>query len=294
MKRLIVVLAVLSITAAACSSSDGVVASVNDEDIERSQVDVLAPGPADELEASVFARYLSIAIQWKAVVQGAAAEYGIEPTDDEIDAKFNEFVEAQGQAAFETLSEEGVRGLAAQLVIQEAVESELAPGVDSVSDDVVSGEIIENFLDWTIVCSAHILVETENEAVAVIARLDAGEDFGDVARDVSTDTGSGANGGDLGCSSPSGYVTEFAAATMAADLNVVTDPIESEFGYHVILVSGREEATPEVVRETLERNALIGAVDAWFVRVVGDAVVVIDEGIGVWVTEPSPQVVTVN
>jgi parvulin-like peptidyl-prolyl isomerase len=294
MKRLLVVLAVLSITAAACSSSDGVVASVNDEDIERSQVDVLAPGPADELEASVFARYLSIAIQWKAVAQGAAAEYGIEPTDDEIDAKFNEFVEAQGQAAFETLSEEGVRSLAAQFVIQEAVESELAPGVDSVSDDVVSGEIIENFLDWTIVCSAHILVETENEAVAVIARLDAGEDFGDVARDVSTDTGSGANGGDLGCSSPSGYVTEFAAATMAADLNVVTDPIESEFGYHVILVSGREEATPEVVRETLERNALIGAVDAWFVRVVGDAVVVIDEGIGVWVTEPSPQVVTVN
>jgi parvulin-like peptidyl-prolyl isomerase len=294
MKRLLVVLAVLSITAGACSSDDGVVASVNDEDIERSQVDVLAPGPADELEASVFARYLSIAIQWKAVVQGAAAEYGIEPTDDEIDAKFNEFVEAQGQAAFETLSEEGVRRLAAQFVIQEAVESELAPGVDSVSDDVVSGEIIENFLDWTIVCSAHILVETENEAVAVIARLDAGEDFGDVARDVSTDTGSGANGGDLGCSSPSGYVTEFAAATMAADLNVVTDPIESEFGYHVILVSGREEATPEVVRETLERNALIGAVDAWFVRVVGDAVVVIDEGIGVWVTEPSPQVVTVN
>jgi parvulin-like peptidyl-prolyl isomerase len=294
MKRLLVVLAVLSITAAACSSSDGVVASVNDEDIERSQVDVLAPGPADELEASVFARYLSIVIQWKAVVQGAAAEYGIEPTDDEIDAKFNEFVEAQGQAAFETLSEEGVRRLAAQFVIQEAVESELAPGVDSVSDDVVSGEIIENFLDWTIVCSAHILVETENEAVAVIARLDAGEDFGDVARDVSTDTGSGANGGDLGCSSPSGYVTEFAAATMAADLNVVTDPIESEFGYHVILVSGREEATPEVVRETLERNALIGAVDAWFARVVGDAAVVIDEGIGVWVTEPSPQVVTVN
>ena len=294
MKQLLVVLAVLSITAAACSSSDGVVASVNDEDIERSQVDVLAPGPADELEASVFARYLSIAIQWKAVVQGAAAEYGIEPTDDEIDAKFNEFVEAQGQAAFEALSEEGVRGLAAQLVIQEAVESELAPEVDFVSDDVVSREIIENFLDWTIVCSAHILVETENEAVAVIARLDAGEDFGDVARDVSTDTGSGANGGDLGCSSPSGYVTEFAAATMAADLNVVTDPIESEFGYHVILVSGREEATPEVVRETLERNALIGAVDAWFARVVGDAAVVIDEGIGVWVTEPSPQVVTVN
>jgi parvulin-like peptidyl-prolyl isomerase len=293
MKRLLVLLAVLSVVATSCGN-DGAVASVNDEDIARSQVELLAPGSADGLEAPVFARYLSAAIQWKAVVQGAATEYGIEPTDDEIDAKFNEFVEAQGQAAFETLSEEGVRELATQLAIQEAVGLELAPEVDSVSDDVVSTEIIENFLDWTIVCAAHILVETEDEAVAVIARLDAGEDFGDVARDVSTDTGSGASGGDLGCSSPSGYVTEFAAATMAAELNVATSPIESEFGYHVILVSQREEATPELVRETLERNALVGVVDAWFVRVVDDAVVVIDEGIGVWVTEPSPQVVTVN
>lgn len=294
MKPLLVILAVLSVTAAACSSSDGAVASVNDEDITRSYVEVLAPGSGDELEEPVFARYLSVAIQWMAVAQGAATEYGIEPTDDEIDAKFNEFVEAQGQAAFESLSEEGVRELATQLAIQDAVENELAPEVDSVSDDVVDRELIENFVDWTIVCAAHILVATEDEAAAVVARLDGGEDFGDVARDVSIDTGSGASGGDLGCLPPSRYVPEFAAATMAAELNVATAPVESEFGYHIIVVSQREEATPEVVRETLERTALVGAVDAWMVRVVEDAVVVLDAGIGEWVTEPTPQVVTVN
>ena len=294
MKRLILVLAVLSAVAAACGNSDGFVASVNDEDIERSQVEILAPGLVDELEASNFARYLSVAVQWKAVSQAAAAEYGIEPTDDEIDARFDEFVEEQGEAAFETLSEEGVRGLARQLVIQEAVEAELTPEIDPVTDDVVGKEMIENFLDWTIVCAAHILVGTEDEAVEVIARLDAGEDFGDVARDVSMDTGSGANGGDLGCVSPAGYVAEFGAAVLAAEIDVVTEPVESEFGYHVILVSQREEATPEVVRATLERNALLGAVDAWFVRVVGGATVVVDEGIGKWVTEPSPQVVAVS
>jgi hypothetical protein len=48
------------------------------------------------------------------------------------------------------------------------------------------------------------------------------------------------------------------------------------------------------VRETLEQNALVDAVDAWFVAVVADAVVVIDDTIGVWVIEPSPQVVGVN
>jgi parvulin-like peptidyl-prolyl isomerase len=294
MKRLVLVLAVLSVVAAACGNSDGFVASVNDEDIERSQVEILAPGSVDELAASNFTRYLSVAIQWKAVSQAAVAEYGIEPTEDEIDKKFDEFLEAQGEAAFQTLSEEGVRGLARQLVIQEAVEVELAQNVDAVTDDVVGKEMVDNFLDWTIVCAAHILVETEDEAVEVIARLDGGEDFGDVARDVSTDTGSGASGGDLGCQSPSGYVAEFSAATMAAEIDVVTAAVESEFGYHIILVSQREEATPEIVRATLERNALLGAVDAWFLRVVGGATVVVDEGIGSWVTEPTPQVVAVS
>jgi peptidyl-prolyl cis-trans isomerase C len=144
------------------------------------------------------------------------------------------------------------------------------------------------------VCASHILVETEEEAVAVAARLDAGEDFATVAQDVSLDPGSGPNGGDLGCSSPAGYVPSFAAATMAAELDVPTAPVESDFGFHIILVAQREEATPELVRDALERDALVGAVDSWFMGVIESADVTVDEEIGVWVTEPSPQVLSVN
>lgn len=300
MKRHLVVLVVLSVIAAACSSNDGVVASVNDEDIVRSQVEILAP-QTDEDSSADFTRFLSVVVQWKAVSQAAAAEFGIVPTEGEIDAKLDELVAAQGEGvtleaylAQANASEEGIRQFANQMVIQDAVQEELAAAVDPVGEDAVSKELVDNYLDWTVVCAAHILVETHDEAVVVLARLDAGEDFAEVARELSTDVGSGANGGDLGCSSPTGYVPEFAAATMDAEIDVVTAPVETQFGYHLILVTQREEATPEVVRASLERDAAAGELDSWFVRVLGDAVVVVDEAIGVWVTEPSPQVIAIN
>jgi parvulin-like peptidyl-prolyl isomerase len=276
------------------------VASVNDEDIVRSQVEILAP-QTDEDSSADFTRFLSAVILWKAVSQAAATEFGIVPTEEEIDTRIDELIATQGEGAtLETLlgqantTEEGIRQLSEQLVIQDAIQEEFATTVDSVSEDVVSYELVNNFMDWTVVCAAHILVETDDEAAVVLVRLDAGEDFGKVARELSTDVGSGANGGDLGCTSPAGYVPEFAAATMTADIGVVTEPVESEFGYHVILVSQREEATPEVVRASMERDAIAGAVDSWFLHVVTDAVVVVDEAIGVWVTDPTPQVVTIS
>jgi foldase protein PrsA len=301
MKRLLVLVAALAIVATACSDSDGAVASVNGADITRSHLEVLAPdGEADFSEPDL-TRYLSVVIQWKAVSQAAAAEYGIEPTEDEIDAKIEEFVAEQGEGAtLETylaqanVSGEGIRQLAEQVVIQDAIQLELATTVEALSEDALGKELIDNYLDWTVVCAAHILVDTEDEAVAVLERIDAGEDFATVATEVSTDTGSGAAGGDLGCTAPSDFVPEFSAATMAAEINVVTEPVESEFGFHVILVTQREEATPEVVRAAMEGNAVAGVVETWFVRVIGDADVVVDEEIGVWVTDPSPQVLTVN
>ena len=301
MKRFLVVLAVLSIVATACGGSDDVVASVNDVDVVRSQVEVLAPDTSDGSVEADFTRFLSVIVTWEAISQAAATDYGIQPTQEEIDARLDELVAGQGQGA--TLeeylaqveaSEEGIRQFANQLIIQDAIQEELTGSGDAVTDDVVNDALANNPLDWTVVCVSHILVATEDEAVAVITRLDAGEDFATVASEVSTDTGSGPQGGDLGCNSPAGFVGESATATMEAEIDVVTDPVESEFGYHVLLVTQREEATPEVVREAIEQDALAQAVDAWFIAVVDDAVVVINEEIGVWVTDPSPQVVAVN
>lgn len=299
MKRILAAIAVLALVATACSGGDEVVASVNGEDIMRSQVDVLVPDDDSSNEPVDFTRYLSVIIQWEAISQAAAAD-GIEPTDEQIDARLDELVAAQGEGA--TLvqyleqvnaSEAGIRLFTKQLIIQEAVEVSVADE-DAISDEEVAAELADNPLDWTVVCASHILVATEDEAITVLERLDAGDEFAAVAQEVSTDTESGAAGGDLGCRTASEYVGSFATATMEAEIDVVTEPVESDFGFHLIVVSQREEATPEIARAALGREAVATAVDAWFVEVVDTAVVTVDESIGVWVTEPSPQVLALN
>lgn len=93
----------------------------------------------------------------------------------------------------------------------------------------------------TEVCASHILVATEDEANAVIERIDGGEDFAAVAQEVSTDTGSGANGGDPGCTNPTNYAywPEFADAILSGEIGQLTGPVETAFGFHVIRVDER-------------------------------------------------------
>ena len=92
-------------------------------------------------------------------------------------------------------------------------------------------------------CSNHILVETEEQAQAVIARLDDGEDFADLAMELSLDTGSGPLGGRLGCVGEGTFVAGFEAAAYPADDGEVVGPVQSAFGFHVIEVLSAGPAT---------------------------------------------------
>ncbi|MGE5250611.1 MAG: peptidylprolyl isomerase [Bacteroidota bacterium] len=87
----------------------------------------------------------------------------------------------------------------------------------------------------------HILVEDEASALAVIERLKAGEDFGDLARKLSKDTASGAKGGDLGWFGKGAMVAPFEEAAFALKVGEISKPVKSDFGYHVIQVIARED-----------------------------------------------------
>jgi peptidyl-prolyl cis-trans isomerase C len=80
----------------------------------------------------------------------------------------------------------------------------------------------------------HILVEKEDDAKSIISKLKAGAKFEELAK-VSTDPGSGAQGGDLGWAPPSAFVKPFSDAMVALKKGEVTQtPVKTQFGFHVI------------------------------------------------------------
>jgi peptidyl-prolyl cis-trans isomerase C len=89
----------------------------------------------------------------------------------------------------------------------------------------------------------HILVEKEEEAVALIKQIKAGGKFDELAKKHSKDTGSGAKGGDLDYAKPDSYVPEFGKAMVALKKGEMTEaPVKSQFGWHIIQLEDTREA----------------------------------------------------
>ena len=84
----------------------------------------------------------------------------------------------------------------------------------------------------------HILLKTEQEANAVLARLKAGEDFATLAKSLSQDTGSKDAGGDLGLSERGAFVKPFADAVFTMAQGETRGPIKTDFGFHIIRLDG--------------------------------------------------------
>lgn len=102
------------------------------------------------------------------------------------------------------------------------------------------------------VWARHILVATPAEAKAVVELLQNGSDFAELARKFSTDTGSGAQGGDLGWFGKGMMVPEFETAAFTQPIGEIGEPVQTQFGYHIIQVLARQELP--VSASQLEQN----------------------------------------
>lgn len=129
----------------------------------------------------------------------------------------------------------------------------------------------------------HILVPTEDEAKAAQKRVKSGEDFAKVADEVSKDPGS--QGGDLGWFTKDRMVSEFAEAAFKLEKGQISDPVKSQFGWHVIrLEDKREKAFPdfESVREQVAKYVVQKAQTEQIVK--------LREGAKIERTEAAPKV----
>ncbi len=133
-----------------------------------------------------------------------------------------------------------ISGVAIQKLITGAVTDEaLKAAYDAKFKDAVPA---------TEYSAAHILVADEAKATELKTLLDGGADFADLAKANSTDTGSGANGGDLGWFGKGMMVKPFEDAVLTAEIGKVVGPVKSDFGYHLILV----KETRPVAQPTLD------------------------------------------
>jgi foldase protein PrsA len=287
LKKHAILLLIAALALAACGSggsSGGVAATVNGEDITVEQVEALITGDGEEIPKADFAGALGFLVQQQIVSGAAEADLDIVIPEDEITAEATALFEesANGQTREEFLEAQGIteeflqQFAHSRLLVTEISES-LQEDVEQPTQEEVEA----------LYCSSHILVATEQEANDVLARIGAGEDFAALATELSTDTASGAQGGDLGCSAPDVYDPAFAEALTTAEMDVPTDPVESQFGFHVILVRDDEE---EAI-ETLTATAANEAANTWFTEQFEAAEVTVDETYGTWQATPQPQVV---
>ncbi len=109
----------------------------------------------------------------------------------------------------------------------------------------------------------HILVEKEDEAQALIAQIKKSGNFEELAKKISKDPGSGANGGDLDWAGAGSYVAEFSAAMVKLDKGQMTEaPVKTQFGFHIIRVDdvretklpSLEEVKPQVAQQLQQQK----------------------------------------
>lgn len=82
-------------------------------------------------------------------------------------------------------------------------------------------------------CS-HILVKKQSEALEILEKIKKGEKFGKLARELSTDTGSGKKDGNLGYFTKGMMVKPFEEVAFKLQIGEISEPIKTEFGYHII------------------------------------------------------------
>ena len=161
--------------------------------------------------------------------------------------------------------------------VQIALENErrallAAAVVDDILKDAVTDEALQKAYDeafanaeptreWN---ASHILVETEEEAAALITRLNAGEEFAALAQEASSDS-SAASGGQLGWFESGMMVPDFEAAVIALEVGAVSAPVQTQFGWHVVKLNEtrlREIPTLEQVADELRPQVERAAVQA--------------------------------
>lgn len=133
-----------------------------------------------------------------------------------------------------------------KLLMEALLQAEAKTAVTDEAMRKVYEEATKQIADEDEISARHILVETEDEAKKILADLKKGADFLAIAKEKSKDPGSKDNGGDLGFFGKDQMVPEFAEAAFKLNKGQLSEPVKSQFGWHIIRVDDkRKKQAPE-------------------------------------------------
>lgn len=230
-----------------------------------------APVPLDE--AAVQRQLLTLEIL-SVILAGEVEERGLEVTEEDLAAVRGPILESLG------VDEDGLeealvqRGLTVAFLDRVYVPYFASANV--ITRQLAAGRTLDQRE------ARHILVETLEEAEEVLAELEGGTDFAELAAERSLDPGSAQAGGSLGPQREGVFVPPFDAFVWSAEVGDVSGPVETDFGFHVIELLAIDSRPASGLSDE-ERLQLVGAeLQELLVDAIGSASVSIAPGLGVW------------
>lgn len=269
--RGIVLPIVLSTLLVGCSNSNEYVAKVDGETILQTELD-------EALRNQYGAEVLDTLITNK-IVELEAKKQKITVSDDVIQAEYDELVEAYGGAdSIKEVLE--ANGLTEDALKDNIRTYQLTKQVIAASIEITDEELEEyfesnkdNYGQEEQVVASHILLEDETTAKEVLAKVKAGEDFAELAKEYSVDTETKEDGGDLGYVSRGQTDEAFEEAAFALEKDAVSEVVQTPEGYHIIKVTGKvpaEEAVFEDVKDEVYEMVLESRVNEEYAAWVAD------------------------
>lgn len=297
-------LAALAMLLTACGSSASAAARIGDDEISKDELAVAVgvyrsiftgqqgdcglPDPAAEPDPTACERAVLGDLVLTNLAEDYASTNGIEVPETEVDAAVASLEEQYGaeqlREAFATngVTRQDLVDLVRASLLQQAVVE--AVTIEELGEDGLRSRYEEQIADFSTIEVDHVLVASQAEARDVYESATAEgfsrQDFRDLAKQVSTDPGVAENGGTYGPVAATTFDPAFASGALALEPGEISEPIKTQFGWHVIRLESKEVSSFEEVREQVVGQESTAVFGDWLRRRVEDVDVEVNPGLG--------------